>query len=224
MLTTRLATVTDVSFLAHVVYEASLPPANHSFWDDLLQGTPTGAEAFIAAMLTAQATHWSQINDFVVVEREGQPVAAASIFAAAEDDYRPIRLDRIDPVARVLGWSEPVKTAFCDRYLQFFGDDPKPLFLKPQAPWIIEYVAVITEARGQGIGKFLLQSLLNQARQKDRLHIGIMVINGNDRAYKAYEAIGFKPYETIYADYFNNNFGIEFSGFTKFGQILTPAV
>ena len=50
-----------------------------------------------------------------------------------------------------------------------------------------------------------------------------MVINGNDRAYKAYESLGFKPYETLYADYFTNNFGIEFSGFTKFGQLLSPA-
>ncbi|MEL6470536.1 MAG: hypothetical protein AAFQ74_12480 [Cyanobacteria bacterium J06623_4] len=37
----------------------------------------------------------------------------------------------------------------------------------------------------------------------------------------AYESVGFKPYETLYADYFINNFGIEFEGFTKFGQLLT---
>ena len=224
MLTTRTATVADVPFLAHIVYEASLPPENHSFWDDILQGSSTGAEAFVAAMLKTQATHWSQIDDFMVVERNEQPVAAASIFAAGEEDYRPIHLNRIDQVAQVLGWSAQVKTEFCERYLQFFGDDPKPLFFKPQAPWILEYVAVIAEARGQGIGKFLLRSLLDQARQRDQLHVGIMVINGNDRAHKAYESMGFKPYETLYADYFNNNFGIEFSGFTKFGQILAPAV
>ena len=99
-----------------------------------------------------------------------------------------------------------------------------PCFSKPQAPWILGYVAVIAKARGQGVGKFLLRSLLDQARQKDQLHVGIMVINGNDCAHKAYESMGFKPYETLYADYFDNNFGIEFSGFIKFGQILAPVV
>lgn len=224
MLTARLATAADIAFLAHVVYEASLPPENHSFWDDLLEGLPTKAEAFIAVMLKTGATHWSQIDDFLVVERDGQPVAAASIFAAAEEDYRPFRLDQMNQVAEVLDWSEQSQTEFCDRYLQFLGDDPKPLFLKPQAPWIIEYVAVVAKARGQGVGKFLLQSLLDQARQKDQLHVGIMVINGNDRAYKTYESMGFQLYETIYSNYFINNFGIEFPGFTKFGQVLTPTV
>ena len=222
MLSIRQATAADVSFLAHIVYEASLPPENHSFWDDLLQGSSTEAEDFIAAMLTTRATYWSQIEDFMVEERERQPVAAASIYAATEEDYRPVCLDQMNQVAQVLGWSRQTKTEFCDRYLQFLGEDPKPLFFKPQAPWIIEYVAVIAEARGQGVGKFLLQSLLNQARQKDQHHIGIMVIIGNDRAYIAYQSAGFKPYETLYADYFTNNFGIEFPGFTKFGQILSP--
>ena len=223
MLTTRFATAADISFLSHVIYESSLPPENHSFWDGLLQESPTEAEAFIAAILKAEATNWSQVDDFLIVEREGRPVAAASIYAAVAEDYRPIRLDRMGEVAQLLGWSAQAEQAFCDRYLQFFGGEPKPMFFKPQAPWIIEYVAVVAEARGQGVGKFLLRSLLEQARQKDRLHVGIMVVNGNDRAYKAYESMGFKPYETLYADYFFNNFGFEFSGFTKFGQILAPA-
>ena len=152
MLTIRSANATDVSFLAHVVYEASLPPENHSFWDDLLQGSSTGAEEFIAAMLKTRATYWSQIDDFMIVEREGHSVAAASIYAAPEEDYRPIRLDQMNQIAQELGWSSQTETAFCDRYHQLFGNDPKPLFFKPQAPWILEYVAVIAEARGLGIG------------------------------------------------------------------------
>ena len=126
------------------------------------------------------------------------------------------------PVAQELGWSNQTAVKFCDRYVQLFGDDPQPLFFRPQAPWIIEYVAVLEEARGQGVGKFLLRSLLDLAKQKNQHHVGIMVINGNERARKTYESLGFKPYQTLYGDYFMNNFGIEFSGFTKFGQILSP--
>ncbi|MBE9063794.1 GNAT family N-acetyltransferase [cf. Phormidesmis sp. LEGE 11477] len=223
MLTTRLATAADVSFLAHVVYEALLSSEKRCFWDDLLEGIPTETEAFLAAMLTTKATH-CQIDDFLIVERDEQLVAAACIYAATQEDYRPLRLEQMDKLAKALGWPVQTKTEFCDRYFQVLGHDPKPTFLKPQAPWIIEYVAVVAEARGQGVGKFLLRSLLEQARQKDQLHVGIMVVNANDRAYKAYESVGFRPYETTYSSYFLNNFGFEFSGFTKFGQILTPVV
>lgn len=47
-----------------------------------------------------------------------------------------------------------------------------------------------------------------------------MVINGNDRARRAYESVGFKPYQTFYADYFLTQFNIEFPGVTKFGLSL----
>lgn len=223
MLSIRSATVADIAFLAHIVYEASLPPENHSFWDDLLQGSSTTSEAFIAAMLKNSATNWSNVEDFLIVERDKTSVAAASIFEANAPDYRPVRLEEIDSVAQELGWSKQNAVEFCDCYVQLFGDDPQPLFFQPQAPWIIEYVAVLKEARGQGVGKFLLRSLLDMAKQKNQHHVGIMVINGNERARKTYESLGFKPYQTLYEDYFMNNFGIEFSGFTKFGQILSLA-
>ena len=223
MLTVRSATIADTVFLSHVIYEASLPPENHSFWDDLLQGSSTTSKAFITAMLKTRATNWSNVEDFLVVERNGKAVAAASVFEATASDYRPVQLEEIDSVSQELGWSKQTTAKFCDRYVQLFSDDPQPLFFRPQAPWIIEYVAVLEEARGQGIGKFLLRSLLDLAKQKNQHHVGIMVINGNERARKTYKSLGFKPYQTLYEDYFMNNFGIEFSGFTKFGQILSPA-
>lgn len=223
MLTVRSATVADTAFLTRIIYEASLPPENHSFWDDLLRDSSTTSEAFITAMLKKRATNWSNVEDFLIVERDGTAVAAASVFEATASDYRPVQLEKIDSIAQELGWSKQTTGEFCNRYVQLFGDDPQPLFFRPQAPWIIEYVAVLVEARGQGVGKFLLQSLLDLAKQKNQHHIGIMVINGNERARKTYESVGFKPYQTLYADYFMNNFGIEFSGFTKFGQILSSA-
>lgn len=79
MLTTRSATAADIAFLAHVIYEASLPPANHSFWDDLLEGSDMSAEYFIAAMLKNRATNWRQAEDFLIVEREGRSLAASSM-------------------------------------------------------------------------------------------------------------------------------------------------
>lgn len=58
-LNTRQATTADIPFLARIEYEASLPPLNHCFWDDLLDGTGTTALQFIEAELKADACNWA---------------------------------------------------------------------------------------------------------------------------------------------------------------------
>jgi hypothetical protein len=41
ILRVRKAAPTDIPFLAQTCYEATLPPLNHSLWDDILEGTET---------------------------------------------------------------------------------------------------------------------------------------------------------------------------------------
>jgi GNAT superfamily N-acetyltransferase len=118
----------------------------------------------------------------------------------------------MDAVAQVLGWSPDITQQFCDRYEQLWTPDPQPEFLQPQAPWILETVAVIPEARGRGLGKALINAMLEWGRSQHFSHAGIMIINGNEAAQRTYEALGFKPYQTFYAEYFDH----EFVGITKF--------
>jgi hypothetical protein len=40
---TRKATIADIPFLARIEYEASLPPMDRCFWEDLLEDTGTTA-------------------------------------------------------------------------------------------------------------------------------------------------------------------------------------
>ncbi len=221
VLTTRRAGIADIPFLTQIEYEASLPPLDHCFWEDLLEGTGTSALEFIEAELRADASNWGNVSDFVVLEAEGKPVAAAAGYVPDPEDYCPLRLSRLDAIAAVLNWSSATTSLFCDRYLGLFGGDVKPFFLTPQASWIIENVAVLPEARGRGLGKVLLKAVLEEGRSQGHSHAGIMVINGNDRARHAYESVGFKPYQTFYADYFSEQFNIEFPGVTKFGLNLS---
>jgi GNAT superfamily N-acetyltransferase len=216
-LTTRKATIADIPFLTQIEYEASLPPLNHCFWEDLLEGTGTTALEFIEAELRTDASNWGNVSDFIVLEEQGKPVAAAAGYVPNPKDYCPLRLSRLDAIAQELGWSSTTASGFCDRYLGLFGGDMKPFFLTPQAPWIIENVAVLPEARGRGLGKALLKAVLEEGRSQGHSHAGIMIINGNDRARHTYESVGFKPYQTFYADYFLDQFNIEFPGVTKFG-------
>ncbi len=220
MLNTRKATTADIPFLARIEYEASLPPLNHCFWENMLQGTGTTALEFIEVELRADASNWGNVADFLILEDQGKPVAAAAGYVPNTEDYCPLRLSCLEAIAQELKWSKENTTAFHDRYMALWGGDLRPFFLTPQATWIIENVAVLPEARGQGFGKALLKALLESGRSQQHSHAGIMVINGNDVARHTYESIGFKPYQTFHADYFSEQFNIEFPGITKFGLRL----
>jgi GNAT superfamily N-acetyltransferase len=209
-LRTRPATIADIPFLAKIDYEASLPPLNHCFWEDILEGTGTSALSFIEAMFRVEASNWGNVKDFLVLEEIGKPVAAAAGYTPNLEDYCPLRLSLLDNIAADLNWSKEIAATFHDRYMQLWGDDLRPFFLTPQSPWIIETVAVLPEARGRGLGKVLLRALLDKGRSQHHSHAGIMIINGNDIARRTYESVGFKPYQTFHADYFTEQFDIEF--------------
>jgi GNAT superfamily N-acetyltransferase len=211
-LSTRRANRTDIPFLAQIEYEASLPPLNQCFWDDWLIETGTPALQFIEAKLRVDASHWGSVEDFLVLEEQGQPVAAAAGYQPHSADYRPLNLSALDQLAQELGWSPTTQQQFRQRYEQFWHFDPDRVCLRPQAPWIIESVAVLPKARGRGLGKALLKAMLDWGRSQHYSHAGIMIINGNEAARRTYESVGFKPYQTFYADYFAD----EFVGITKF--------
>lgn len=219
----RSATVADIPFLARIEYEASLPPLNQCFWELLLQDSETSALQLIEAILRAEAGNWGNVADFLVLEEQGQPVAAAAGYIPNPEDYCPLRISKLDLIAEDLNWSTEFTATFRKRYEQFWGGDCRPTFLTPQAPWIIENVAVLPEARGRGFGKMLLKAMIETGQSQQHSHAGIMVINGNNLAGRLYESLGFKPYETFHAAYFSERFGLEFPGVTKFGLRLNSA-
>mgnify|MGYP001801799912 FL=1 len=217
----RKATIADIPFLARIENEASLPPMNQCFWEDLLEGTGTTALEFIEAKLRADASNWGGVEDFIVLEEDVKPMAAAAGYVPSEqEDYCPLRLSRLEALAEILGWSEATMEMFRDRYLELWGGELRPPFLAPQAVWIIESVAVLPEGRGRGLGKRLIHALLDEGRARQHKFAGIMIINGNDAARHTYESAGFKPYLTFHSGYFSEQVGMEFPGFTKFGLRL----
>jgi len=132
-LNTRRATISDIPFLAKIDYEASLPPLNHCFWEDILEDTGTGALPFLEAVFRSEASNWGNVNDFLVLEEFGKPVAAAAGYTPNSEDYCPLRLSLLDQIAADLNWTQEITTAFRDRYLQLWGGDLRPFFLTPQS-------------------------------------------------------------------------------------------
>lgn len=208
----RKATSIDIPFLAVTSYESSLPPLNHSPWDDILEETGTSGIKFLEALLTASASAWGNVEDFRILEENNKPVAAAAVYLPNQDDYRYLNLSRFADVSKLLRWSDETITKFRLNYEETFGKEPCNIVFKPQAPWIIETVAVIPEARGRGLGKVLLKALLEEGQKQGHSHAGIMIINGNELARRTYESLGFKLYISFGAEYFDNGF----PGLTKF--------
>jgi ribosomal protein S18 acetylase RimI-like enzyme len=207
----RPATAADMPFLANIQYEATLPPLDYCFWAPVLVDTRTATLQFIEAMLQAQASNWGNVADFLILELQGKPVAAAAGYQP-RGDYRMLDLAKVSAIAATLHWSKATTAQFLDRYQQMFGPDPQPAYFAPSGDWIIEYVALLPEARGQGLARVLLKALLEKGRSMGYEFAGISIVNGNEVAARLYEKLGFQRYQTFYADYFDG----EFPGMTKF--------
>ena len=62
---------------------------------------------------------------------------------------------------------------------------------------ILEAIYVDETFRGQGVGKLLLESFENWAKEKyEDFVIEITYINNNENAQKFYESLGYKPVKT----------------------------
>jgi GNAT superfamily N-acetyltransferase len=212
----RQATIADISFLARIQYESFLPPAGYCFWDDVLMGINTSSLQLIEAMFYTDASNWGYTTDFWILEEKGTPIAAAAGYQPYAEDYRLLNLSKIGAIAAVLDWSSETMNGFSERYQQLWGNDPQPIYLYPQADWIIESMAVLPEGRGRGLGKILLKAVLEEGRSRGCKAAGIAIINGNEVARHTYESLGFQPYASFYAEYFEG----AFSGFTKFRMSL----
>lgn len=59
--------------------------------------------------------------------------------------------------------------------------------------WYLDSIVVTDEARGQGIGRKLFQAIEVRAKSQQRDIIGLNVDDGNPRARKLYDSLGFEP-------------------------------
>lgn len=211
----RKATGEDVPFLARMGYEASLPPFEASFWDRLVEPTGTSTPVFLEAMFRLSASSWGNVEDFIILELDGQPVATCAVFRPEENlsSEGPFNLNRLPEIATALAWSNETAAAFRATYEDIWGIDTD--FLKPQAETIIETVAVAPEYRSRGIGDTLIRAAFGRAREMGAASIGIMAINGNKPAQTLYEK-HFEPYVTFHAAYFEH----QIPGLTKYQASL----
>lgn len=161
------------------------------------------------------ALAWGTVEQFFLVEERGVLLAGGSGFAMLTADYRPLDLARLPVMAHWLGWSRPTLEAFQTAYEQVWPNPLEPT-LAPQAPWILECIAVTPPARGRRLTRPLLQALLLEGRRRGHSAAGISVTSSNEPARRAYEAAGFRAYLSYGAAYFDD----AFPGTTKYRRVL----
>ena len=213
----RVATREDVPFLARMDLEASRSPLEQSFWETLLEATGTPPHRFLETMFHQGASHWGQIEDFLIIERNGKAVATCAVFRPADTPgaNSPLNLNKLPQMAEVLGWDVVTTKRFEQAYVDLWDGDNS--FLKPQAEMIVETVVVLPEHRGSGLGHSLMKAAFNRACEAGAASLGIMVIHGNDPAQALYEQY-FERFATFYPNFFN----YPFPGLTKYRATLNP--
>lgn len=97
-------------------------------------------------------------------------------------------MDKRDHVFSLLAFDgdQPVGVANCVEGFSTFA--AKPLMN-------IHDIAVIPEYRGQGVAQKLLEEVKTLAQFRGCVKLTLEVLDKNNRAKKAYESFGFKPYE-----------------------------
>ncbi|MEM6305735.1 MAG: GNAT family N-acetyltransferase [Pseudomonadota bacterium] len=212
----RAATEQDIHFLAKMDVEASLPPFGVTFWDGMLEGTGTDTLTFVETIYREGASNWGNVSDFIILESDGEPVAACAVFKPEPTPANegPLDLDKLDQVAGVLSWSEAGRASFRAGYDMIWGNDGS--FMKPQADLIVETVAVAPDHRGKGLGTALMKAAFARGRALGAESIGVSVIHGNDGAQALYEK-HFDPYASFWAACFDH----KFPGLTQYRASLT---
>jgi GNAT superfamily N-acetyltransferase len=210
----RPATPADIPFLATVQYEASLPPANFSFWDYPLMGLGVDTHEFIQTVMRLNVGAWGNVAQFWVMEHDGQAIAGAAGIEPDEAFARgPVRISAIPQIGKAMGWSGETIALFQEQWPDPHGN----FLLLPQAPWIIESVAVMPAMRGKGLLTPLMNVLFEEGKRRGHSSVGITVANGNNRAQRGYERLGFQMYLAFGTAFFGQE---GFNGYTKYKRPL----
>ena len=210
----RMAIPEDVSTVAHLDYQATLPPLGHSFYDDLLAPLGTETLPFLEAVFHHNASRWGAIEDFILLEVDNTVAAGCAVFTPDPTAPDPINLEHLPAISKTLGWSDTQIADFAAAYGEMLQGPME--FLAPQADMIVEAVAVFPEFRGQRLGHRLMEAAKERAKNLGANTLGVMVIHGNDVAAHLYGQ-HFQPYISYHADYFDN----QFPGVTKFRTKLS---
>lgn len=182
----RDAVPADAPLIAWVQVEASRSGTPLGFWDLALPGADEPRMGLIADLATSAKEHFAHISGFLVAELDGHAVGALSGYSPTAKKLGHF-VGALNQVLERNGWSEahrrllPFRIGPC---MSCFSDSPEDR-------WIVEWVALLPDARGKGIAAELLGAILERGRAAGFRKAQISYLIGNAPAQRAYERVGF---------------------------------
>lgn len=204
--TIRPAVAEDRAFLAEIMHESTIPVAGRGLFDAALEGTGTDPLAFNEALLTTGSSSWGGIQDFVVLEEDGERAAAAAAYLSSNPDRRPLSAEGFEAVSSALGWSQDAAQAFWRSYVAGFGFFGNAAHLEQPAPYVLEYVAVKPDYKGRRLVNHLLAAHAERARAAGHPVMGVSAMYGNEPAIRAYLRFGFREVARVGPERFGGKF------------------
>lgn len=200
--TIRNAGAEDVPFLATVMLMASRSQLPHGLWDQFVHGNEEQCLSFLQKLAVTKVPHLFHYTVFIIAEKDGRAVAGLSGYDP-ETEGMPFFARALPTVTDELGWSRTDLKAASQRmssYIRCAPDDPPGV-------WIVESVAVLPHARGQGLISLLLEEILRRGKAKGCEKARIGVFAGNTSAMRAYEKAGFRFVDEKRDDEFQKSYG-----------------
>lgn len=182
----RSAKAGDVEFLAWAILTATrshLPKG----WFDIALGKPESwCLEFLMRLATARsASHW-HYSRFLVAEDGSGPVATLSAFLAT--DAYPLATAAMTETMDELGLSPSESNSIWKRGAYMFRCTMRP----DNDSWVIENLATLPEYRHRGYTSALLMHALERGHSRGIKQAQICLFIGNERAERAYKAVGFQ--------------------------------
>lgn len=182
----RPATVADAELIAWVEVEAARSNRPLGFWDLVFPGADAQRLALVADVVRSEQRSFAHWDGFLVAERDGRSVGALS-------GYDP-KQKRLEHMIGALG-DATTRAGWSDAHKQLIGGRIAPVLTclsdTPDDRFVVEWVALLPEARGKGAAALLLDAILEQGRAAGHRLAQISFLIGNTPAQRAYERAGF---------------------------------
>ena len=142
----RPAEIGDAKFIAQMMYESMIPIVGQGMFDDALRDTGVDPIAFNEALLMNQASNWSQLDSFFVLEDDfGRLGGALGAYYSNQRDLRPLTADGFERVSAATAAYDGVPSQTMAR-----SGDHSPVGCRNRRPhyYELECVGRRTSSRG----------------------------------------------------------------------------
>lgn len=205
-ISTRPATPDDVNFLARIMERSMLPAQGQGLFDELAQAIGIDRTGFHEALLRAEASNWGQIRDFIIVEQDGRPAAAAGSHLSNLEDVRPITMGQVLSLSKQLELPQDAAKRLLQASISKFGVFGDTPHFRDPAEYVVEFAAVLPEFSGLRLSRHFFGAHVKRAVERGCKTLGTRALVGNHSALHAWERLGLRHHSTISAEQVGHGF------------------